>query len=78
MSRNKSTPSTKPILNALLWAAALIGSALLLTGTEHADTVFFLLMTLATISTLATTRTLGTSDALACELRVLRRLISRK
>ncbi len=72
MTPNKTTPSTKPILNALLWAAALIGSALLLTGTEHTDDVFFLLMVLAITSTLAP------ANALACELRHLRRMLCRR
>lgn len=72
MPKDKTTQPTNHILNALLWAAALIGSALMLTGTEHADEVFFLLMVLAITSTLAP------ANALSCELRHLRRLVRGK
>lgn len=57
------------VFHALLWAAALIGSALLMKGGENADKMFILLLSLAAISTIAPKR------ALACERRLLQRLL---
>ncbi|HKI55161.1 MAG TPA: hypothetical protein VJ987_13620, partial [Anaerolineales bacterium] len=48
MKSEKST--TNLITNALLWAAAMIGSSLLLGNSEHSKDMLFLLLTLSTAS----------------------------
>ena len=48
MKPEKST--TNLITNALLWAAAMIGSSLLLGNSEHSKDMLFLLLTLSTAS----------------------------
>jgi hypothetical protein len=48
MKSGKSTSNL--ITNALLWAAAMIGSALILKGTEHSEKLLYLLLTLSTTS----------------------------
>jgi hypothetical protein len=42
------------IVNALLWAGAMIGSALILKGTEYSEEILLLLLTLSTGSLLIT------------------------
>lgn len=56
---------------ALLWAAAMIGSALLLKGTDQADNVFWLLFVLAVAGT-----TMG-PHSMACERRAWRKLMGK-
>jgi hypothetical protein len=51
MKSEKST--TSMIVNALLWAAAIIGSSLILAGTEYYWDMFYLLMALSTASFLS-------------------------
>jgi hypothetical protein len=41
-----------PIIQALLWAAAILGSAILLKGSEQKENVFFLLLMVSTVSVL--------------------------
>jgi len=48
MKPEKST--TNLITNALLWAAAMIGSSLILTDLEYSKDMLFLLLTLSTAS----------------------------
>jgi hypothetical protein len=38
------------IASSILWAAAMIGSSLVLAGTEYSEKVFYLLLTLSTSS----------------------------
>ena len=47
------TDSKKTITPAILWAAAMIGTALLLRGTEHKESVFLLMLTLATMNVIS-------------------------
>lgn len=46
MRSGKST--TILITNALLWAVAMIGSSLILAGTEYSEKMLYLLLTLST------------------------------
>ena len=48
MKSGKST--TNLITNALLWAAAMIGSSLILANSEYSKDMLFLLLTLSTAS----------------------------
>ncbi|MFC4349077.1 hypothetical protein ACFO5Q_14580 [Kordiimonas lipolytica] len=66
----KNAGGRQKVTQAILWAAALIGSALLLKGTEQADKVMWLLIVLAATSTL-------TGGSLACERRMWRKLIGK-
>ena len=50
MKPGKST--TILITNALLWAAAMIGSSLILAGTEYSEKMLYLLLALSTGSLL--------------------------
>lgn len=47
------TDSKKNVFHAILWAAAMIGGAILLRGSEHKESVFLLMLVLATTSVLA-------------------------
>lgn len=46
------TSTTLLIANALLWAAAMIGSSLILAGTEYSEKMLYLLLALSTGSLL--------------------------
>ncbi len=58
------TDSKKPVFQSLLWAAAMLGSAILLRGSEHKESVFLLMLVLATTSLL--------SNGVGRELRCLK------
>lgn len=45
--------SRKALIQPILWAAAIIGSAILLRGTEHAESMFLILLALASTSVIA-------------------------
>ncbi|WP_286830481.1 MULTISPECIES: hypothetical protein [Kordiimonas] len=62
----KRKKGRQEIVQAILWAAALIGSALILKGTEQADKVMWLLFVLAFTSTLS-------GGPAACERRMWRK-----
>lgn len=47
------TDSKNTVFQSVLWAAAMIGTALLLRGSEHKESVFLLMLVLATTSLLS-------------------------
>ncbi|SDD87482.1 hypothetical protein [Kordiimonas lacus] len=67
----KRKKGRQEIVQAILWAVALIGSALILKGTEQADKVMWLLFVLAFSGTLS-----GGSPT--CERRLWRKLTGKE
>ncbi len=66
-TEKKPESGRQRVTQSVLWAAALIGSALLLKGVEQADKVMWLLFVLGFTSTLS-------SGGMACEHRMWRKL----
>ena len=66
--------TTTLITNALLWAAAMIGSSLLLKGTEHSTDMLYLLLTLSTFSVILVS---GGHGSIKSEWRCIQKLFSR-
>jgi|GEM_PF-1882650 len=69
-TKEKAENGRRTVTQSILWAAALIGSALLLKGAEQADEVMWLLFVLAFTSTLS-------GGGMACERRMWRKLIGK-
>ncbi|WP_262690133.1 hypothetical protein [Kordiimonas aestuarii] len=46
------TDSKKTIIHAILWAAAMIGSAIIMRGSDRAEEIFLLMLVLASTSLL--------------------------
>jgi len=72
MKPEKST--TRFITNALIWAAAMIGSSLLLKDSEHSTDMLYLLLTLSTFSVILAP---GSHESIKSEWRCIQRLFSR-
>jgi hypothetical protein len=71
----KSGKSTRNLItNALLWAAAMIGSALILADSEHSKDMLFLLLSLSTASFLTLEENY---KSIKSEWRCIQRLFSR-
>jgi len=60
------------LTNALLWAAAFIGTALILKGTPYADKVFLLMLVLSTTSVLSFGGGSDAKEELRCVARRLK------
>ena len=73
MKSGKST--TVLIVNALLWAVAMIGSSLILKGTEYSDKMLYLLLTLSVGSVLILE---DTRESISSEWRCIQKLFSPK
>ncbi|WP_417449372.1 hypothetical protein [Kordiimonas sp.] len=63
------TNSKQTVKQSILWAAAMIGTAILLRGNEASENVFLLLLVLATTSLLA-------QGAVKNELTCLKRMVA--
>ena len=73
MKSEKSTIDL--IVNALLWAAAIIGSSLILKDTEYSEEMLYLLLTLSTGSLLITQ---NSRESIRSEWRCIQKLFSPK
>lgn len=61
------------IVNSILWAAAMLASAILLKGSGYYENIFFILFTLWMASFLMTP---STHEAMECERRIIHKFFN--
>jgi hypothetical protein len=66
-------PTKIMLVNSILWAAAMLASAILLRGTGYYENIFMLLFTLWLASFLTYE---GGRDAMECEWRMIRKFFN--